>query len=67
MKVILIAWFIVSGETSGAAVTAEFDSMEACQNAAQQLRQQGNRGAGKNVKWRHDCAPKQSQVPGDDL
>lgn len=58
MKVILIAWFIVSGDTSGAAVTAEFDSMESCQNAAQQLREQGNRGAGKNVKWRYVCAPK---------
>ncbi len=66
MKVILIAWFIVSGDTSGAAVTAEFDSMEACQYAAEQLRQQGNRGAGKNVKWRHVCAPKQSLPPGDD-
>ncbi len=58
MKVILIAWFIVSGDTSGAAVTAEFDSMEACESAALELRAQGNRGAGKNVKWRHVCAPK---------
>lgn len=58
MKVVLIAWFIVSGDTSGTSVTAEFDSMEACQNAAAALQVEGGQGAGKNVKWRYICTPK---------
>ena len=58
MKVILIAWFVVAGDTAGSAVTAEFDSMETCEQAAQALQAQGSKGAGKNVKWRYICAPK---------
>ncbi len=58
MKVILIAWFVVSGDTAGVSVTAEFDSMETCEKAAQALQEEGRRGAGKNVKWRHVCSPK---------
>jgi hypothetical protein len=58
MKVILIAWFIVSGDTAGTSVTAEFDSMEACENAAVALQQAGSKGKGKNVDWRHVCTPK---------
>jgi len=58
MKVILIAWFIVNGDAAGTAVTAEFDSMETCQKAAVELEMAGDKGAGKNVTWRHICTPK---------
>jgi len=58
MKVILIAWFIVTGNTAGTSVTAEFDSMEACENAAQALQLAGSTGKGKNVDWRHVGTPK---------
>jgi len=58
MKVILIAWFIVSGDTAGTSVTAEFDSMDACENAALALQLAGSKGKGKNVDWRHVCTPK---------
>ena len=58
MKVILIAWFIVSGDTSGTSVTAEFDSMEACRKAGQALQLEGDQGAGKNVTWRYVCVAK---------
>lgn len=37
MKVILIAWFIVDGNAAGTAVTAEFDTMESCEQAAVSL------------------------------
>jgi len=57
MKIILIAWFVF-GTTSGTSVTAEFDSMESCQKAAQALELAGDKGAGKNVTWRHICTPK---------
>ena len=57
MKVILIAWFITSGDTAGTSVTAEFNSMAACEQAAIALQEAGGKGAGKNVKWRHVCAP----------
>jgi 2-keto-4-pentenoate hydratase len=58
MKVILIAWFVVSGDTSGTSVTAEFDSMEACESAALALELAGSKGKGKNVNWRYVCTPK---------
>ena len=58
MKVILIAWFVVSGDVAGTSVTAEFDSMEACEKAAAALQAEGSQGAGKNVKWRYICTPK---------
>jgi hypothetical protein len=58
MKVILIAWFIVSGDTAGTSVTAEFDSMAACEKAAQALQLEGGQGSGKNVTWRYICAEK---------
>ena len=58
MKVVLIAWFIVNGDVAGTAVTAEFDSMETCQQAALALEMAGDKGAGKNVTWRHICTPK---------
>ena len=49
MKVVLIAWFIVSGDTAGTAVSAEFDSMEACQQAGLSLQEEGGQGSGKNM------------------
>lgn len=58
MKVILIAWFIVGGDTAGTAVTAEFDTMESCEKAAAALAVEGSQGKGKNVSWRHICTPK---------
>ena len=58
MKVILIAWFITSGDTSGTSVTAEFDSTQACERAGIALQEAGSKGAGKNVKWRYLCMPK---------
>ena len=58
MKVILIAWFIVNGDVAGTSVTAEFDSMETCQQAAAALEMAGDKGAGKNVTWRYICTPK---------
>lgn len=58
MKVVLIAWFIVSGDVAGTSVTAEFDSMESCEKAAQALELAGSKGAGKNVTWRYVCSPK---------
>lgn len=58
MKVVLIAWFIVSGDTAGTSVTAEFDSMESCEKAAQALQLEGGKGSGKNVTWRYICSPK---------
>ncbi len=58
MKVVLIAWFIVSGNTAGTSVTAEFDSMESCLKAAAALEEAGSRGKGKNVDWRYVCSPK---------
>jgi hypothetical protein len=57
MKVILIAWFITSGDTSGTSLSVEFDSLEACESAGLALQEAGNRGAGKNVKWRYVCTP----------
>lgn len=57
MKFVMIAWFIVSGDTAGTAVTAEFDSMEACQQAGLTLQEEGSRGSGKNVTWRYICTP----------
>jgi hypothetical protein len=58
MKVILIAWFIVNGNAAGTSVTAEFDSMEACESAAQAIQLAGSKGAGKNITWRYVCATK---------
>lgn len=58
MKVVLIAWFIVSGDTAGTSVTAEFNSMESCQKAAMALEVEGGQGSGKNVSWRYICTPK---------
>ncbi len=58
MKVVLIAWFVVSGDTAGTSVSAEFDSMEACQQAGLALQQEGGQGSGKNVTWRYICTPK---------
>jgi len=58
MKFILIAWFIVDGNAAGTAVTAEFDSIESCQQAASALELAGDKGKGKNVTWRHVCTPK---------
>ena len=57
MKIILIAWFIASGNTSGTSVTAEFDSTQACERAGLALQEAGDQGAGKNVKWRYICTP----------
>jgi len=57
MKIILIAWFITSGDTSGTSVTAEFDSAQACERAGMALEEAGGQGAGKNVKWRYICVP----------
>jgi len=57
MKIILIAWFITSGDTSGTSVTAEFDSAQACERAGMTLQEAGGQGAGKNVKWRYVCIP----------
>lgn len=58
MKVVLIAWFVVSGDTAGTSVSAEFDSMEACRQAGLALQQEGGQGSGKNVIWRYICTPK---------
>jgi hypothetical protein len=58
MKYVLIAWFVVSGDASGTSVSAEFDSMEACEKAGMTLQQEGGRGAGKNVTWRYICSPR---------
>ncbi|MDJ0812423.1 MAG: hypothetical protein QNJ23_01745 [Woeseiaceae bacterium] len=58
MKYILIAWFVVSGDTAGTSVSAEFDSMESCQQAGLALQQEGGQGSGKNVTWRYICTPK---------
>jgi len=58
MKIVLIAWFIVSGDTAGTSVTAEFNSMESCQKAALALEAEGGKGSGKNVSWRYICTPK---------
>jgi hypothetical protein len=58
MKVILIAWFIVDGNAAGTAVTAEFDTMENCEQAASALELTGSKGKGKNVTWRHICTAK---------
>jgi len=58
MKIVLIAWFIVSGDTAGVSVTAEFDSMESCQKAGVALELAGSKGKGKNVSWRYICTPK---------
>jgi len=57
MKVILIAWFITSGDTSGTSITAEFNSAQACEKAGLALQEAGKSGAGKNVKWRYICTP----------
>jgi hypothetical protein len=58
MKYVLIAWFVVSGDTAGTSVSAEFDSLQACQQAGVALQQEGDQGAGKNVTWRYICTPK---------
>lgn len=58
MKFILIAWFIVDGNAAGTAVTAEFETLESCEQAAVALELAGAKGKGKNVTWRHVCAPK---------
>ena len=58
MKVILIAWFVVHGNAAGTAVTAEFNSMESCEKAAQAIQLAGSKGAGKNITWRYVCTPK---------
>jgi hypothetical protein len=57
MKIILIAWFITSGDTSGTSLSVEFDSRQACENAGLALQEAGSKGAGKNVKWRYICTP----------
>lgn len=57
MKVILIAWFITSGDTSGTSLSVEFDTLEACERAGLALEEEGGKGAGKNVKWRYVCTP----------
>ncbi len=57
MKVILIAWFITSGDTSGTSLSVEFDTLEACTRAGLALEEAGSKGAGKNVKWRYICTP----------
>ena len=57
MKVILIAWFITSGDTSGTSISVEFDSAQACEKAGLALAEAGRAGAGKNVKWRYICTP----------
>ena len=58
MKIVLIAWFIVSGETGGSSLTVEFNSMESCQKAGTALELAGSKGKGKNVSWRYICTPK---------
>jgi hypothetical protein len=58
MKVILIAWFIVDGDAAGTAVTAEFDNLDSCEQAATALELEGAKGKGKNVTWRYICTPK---------
>ena len=58
MKYVLSAWFVVSGDAAGTSVSAEFDSMAACQKAGVTLQQEGGQGAGKNVTWRFICTPK---------
>ncbi|MEM7431446.1 MAG: hypothetical protein AAF351_05840 [Pseudomonadota bacterium] len=58
MKVLLIAWFIVDPDAAGTAMTAEFDSMEACEAAGQALIEEASQGKGKNVDWRYICTPK---------
>jgi len=58
MKIILIAWFIVDGNAAGTAVTAEFDSMEHCEQAAVAMELAGSKGKGKNITWRYVCTPK---------
>ena len=58
MKVILIAWYVVTGAAAGSSVTVEFDSMQSCEKAGQALQLEGGKGAGKNVKWRYLCTPK---------
>lgn len=58
MKIILIAWFIVDGNAAGTAVTAEFESMDSCQQAAAALELAGAKGKGKNITWRYICTPK---------
>ena len=58
MKVILIAWHVVTGAAAGSSVTVEFDSMQSCEKAGQALQEEGSRGAGKNVKWRYVCTSK---------
>ena len=58
MKYVLIAWFVVSGDTAGTSVSAEFDSMQSCQQAGLALQQEGGQGSGKNVTWRYICTPK---------
>ena len=58
MKYVLIAWFVVSGDAAGASVSAEFDSLQACQKAGMALQEEGGQGAGKNVTWRYVCTPR---------
>lgn len=58
MKYVMIAWFVVSGDVSGTSLSAEFNSMEACEKAGQALQLEGSGGKGKNVTWRYICTPK---------
>ena len=58
MKIILIAWFVHSGSATSSAITAEFDSVEACEAAGVALQLEGKQGKGTNVTWRYLCTKK---------
>ena len=63
MKIILIAWFVIGGNAGGASVTAEVDSMQACQEAGGLLFEKGLKAKGKNVDWNFICVPKGVERP----
>ena len=58
MKIILIAWFVQNSAGTSSAITAEYDSVEACEAAGVALNLEGNQGKGPNVIWRYLCTKK---------
>ncbi len=58
MKFILIAWFVHSSDGTSSAITAEYDSVEACEAAGVALHLEGDQGEGRNVIWRYVCTKK---------
>jgi hypothetical protein len=58
MKIILIAWFVHSSDGTSSAITAEYDSVEACEAAGVALHLEGDQGEGRNVIWRYVCTKK---------